>query len=110
MNTGVSSSRIKSALIDQFLHLPSGLSQQIAGWEAPALTALSRAPVPWNAAELYRYLRLGHTQQHGIAAGPMGAVVTELGALPDADIAAMASYLASFNQPITDAQSQIRAI
>ena len=82
----------------------------IDGWEAPALTALSRAPVPWNAAELYRYLRVGHTQQHGIAAGPMGAVVTELTALPDADIAAMASYLASFNPPITDAQSQARAI
>jgi mono/diheme cytochrome c family protein len=82
----------------------------IDGWEAPALTALSRAPVPWNAAELYRYLRVGHTQQHGIAAGPMGAVVTELGALPDADIAAMASYLASFNPPITDAQSQASAI
>ena len=82
----------------------------IDGWEAPALTALSRAPVPWNAAELYRYLRVGHTQQHGIAAGPMGAVVKELGALPDADIAAMASYLTSFNQPITDAQSQARAI
>ena len=77
----------------------------IDGWEAPALTALSRAPVPWNAAELYRYLRVGHTQQHGIAAGPMGAVVKELGALPDADIAAMAAYLASFNQPVADVKS-----
>ena len=82
----------------------------IDGWEAPALTALSRSPVPWNAAELYRYLRQGHTQQHGIAAGPMGAVVKELTALPDADISAMASYLASFSQPITEAQSQVRAI
>ena len=82
----------------------------IDGWEAPALTALSRAPVPWNAAELYRYLRVGHTQQHGIAAGPMGGVVKELSALADADIAAMAAYLASFNQPITDTQSQTRAI
>jgi nicotinate dehydrogenase subunit B len=82
----------------------------IDGWEAPALTALSRAPVPWNTAELYRYLRVGHTQQHGIAAGPMGDVVKELRALPDADIAAMASYLASFNQPITDAQSQAKAL
>ena len=82
----------------------------IDGWEAPALTAVSRAPVPWNAAELYRYLRIGHTQQHGIAAGPMGSVVKELRALPDADIAAMASYLASFNQPITDAQGRAKAI
>ncbi len=82
----------------------------IDGWEAPALTALSRAPVPWNAAELYRYLRVGHTRQHGVAAGPMGAVVQELGTLPDADIAAMASYLASFNQPITDTQIQQRGV
>ncbi len=82
----------------------------IDGWEAPALTGLSRAPVPWNAAELYRYLRVGHTLQHGIAAGPMGAVVKELVALPDADISAMASYLASFSAPITDAQSRARAI
>ena len=82
----------------------------IDGWEAPALTALSRSPVPWNAAELYRYLRQGHTQQHGIAAGPMGAVVKELTAVPDADIAAMANYLASFKQPITEAQSQEAAI
>lgn len=82
----------------------------IDGWEAPALTGLSRAPVPWTAAELYRYLRVGHTQQHGIAAGPMGAVVKELGALPDADIAAMANYLAAFTSPITDAQSQAKAL
>ena len=82
----------------------------IDGWEAPALTAQSSAPVPWSAAELYRYLRAGHTQQHGVAAGPMGAVVKELQALPDADIAAMASYLASFNPPITDAQSQAKAL
>ena len=82
----------------------------IDGWEAPALTAVSRAPVPWNAAELYRYLRVGHTQQHGIAAGPMGDVVRELRALPDSDITAMASYLASFNQPITDAQSKVKAV
>ena len=82
----------------------------IDGWEAPALTGLSRAPVPWNTAELYRYLRVGHTQQHGVAAGPMGDVVKELRALPDADISAMASYLASFNPPITDTQSQAKAL
>lgn len=82
----------------------------IDGWEAPSLTARSRAPVPWNATELYRYLRVGHTQQHGIAAGPMGDVVKELRALPDSDIAAMASYLASFNPPITDAQSKAKAL
>jgi nicotinate dehydrogenase subunit B len=75
------------------LHLAGAMAD---GWEAPALTALSRAPVPWTAEELYRYLRHGHTQQHGIAAGPMAPVVQELQALPDEDIRAMAAYLASF--------------
>ena len=71
----------------------------VDGWEAPALTALSNAPVPWSADELYRYLRHGHTLHHGIAAGPMAPVVRELAALPDDDIRAMAIYLASFQQP-----------
>ncbi len=81
----------------------------IDGWEAPALTALSRAPVPWSEQELYRYLRKGHTEQHGVASGPMGPVVKELSALPDADIRAMATYLSSFNQPVTEAESQLKA-
>ncbi len=81
----------------------------VDGWEAPALTALSRAPVPWNAAEFYRYLRTGHTQQHGIAAGPMGSIVKELAHVPDQDIQAMATYLASFTPPVSEAQSAERA-
>ena len=81
----------------------------VDGWEAPALTALSRAPVPWNAAEFYRYLRTGHTQQHGIAAGPMGSIVKELAHVPDEDIQAMATYLASFTPPVTEAESADRA-
>jgi nicotinate dehydrogenase subunit B len=79
------------------------------GWEAPALTALSRAPVPWSAPELYRYLRTGHTQQHGIAAGPMGSIVKELASVPDEDIQAMATYLSSFTQPLSEAESAERA-
>jgi nicotinate dehydrogenase subunit B len=68
----------------------------VDGWEAPALTTLSNAPVPWSADELYRYLRHGHTLHHGIAAGPMAPIVRELSALPDEDIRAMATYLGSF--------------
>ena len=68
------------------------------GWEAPALNSLSKAAVPWDADELYRYLRQGHTQRHGIAGGPMAEVVRELGAVSDDDVRAMAGYLASFNE------------
>ncbi len=71
----------------------------VDGWEAPPLTALSHAPVPWSADELYRYLRTGHTLHHGAVAGPMAQVVQQLQAVPDADVRAMATYLASFNPP-----------
>ncbi|HEX7932964.1 MAG TPA: cytochrome c, partial [Paraburkholderia sp.] len=67
------------------------------GWEAPALSALSNAPVPWSEDELFRYLRFGHAPLHGVAAGPMAPVVADLAALPDSDIRAMATYLASLN-------------
>jgi nicotinate dehydrogenase subunit B len=73
----------------------------VDGWEAPPLTALSHAPVPWTAAELFDYLRLGHSQQHGSASGPMAPVVQQLAQLPDADVRAMAVYLASFNSAST---------
>ena len=53
------------------------------GWEAPALTSLSQAPIPWSEDELYAYLRSGESRFHGIAAGPMAPVVKELKALPD---------------------------
>jgi nicotinate dehydrogenase subunit B len=68
----------------------------VEGWEAPALTTRSHSPVPWSAEELYRYLRSGHSLHHGSTAGPMAPVVQSLAAVPDADIRAMATYLASF--------------
>ena len=73
------------------------------GWEAPALTALSRAPIPWSEAELFNYLRHGHSAQHGSASGPMAPVVQQLAQLPEADVRAMAIYLASFNAPAASA-------
>ena len=69
------------------------------GWEAPPLTSLSQAPIPWSEDELFAYLRTGKSRFHGVAAGPMAPVVKELGALPDHDIRAMAVYLGSFNDP-----------
>jgi nicotinate dehydrogenase subunit B len=72
------------------------------GWEAPPLTSLSHAPIPWSEDELYAYLRTGESRLHGVAAGPMAPVVKELTALPDPDIRAMAVYLASFNAAALD--------
>jgi nicotinate dehydrogenase subunit B len=68
------------------------------GWEAPPLTSLSHAPIPWSEDELFAYLRSGESRLHGVAAGPMAPVVKELAALPDEDIRAMAVYLGSFNE------------
>ncbi len=65
------------------------------GWEAPALSSLSNAPVPWTEDELFRCKHFGHAPLHGIAAYSMAPVVADLAALPDSDIRAMATYLAS---------------
>ncbi len=75
------------------------------GWEAPALTSLSRAPIPWTEDELFTYLRTGASRYHGTAAGPMGPVIKELASIPDSDIRAMATYLASFNDTTISAAS-----
>ncbi|CAN5325400.1 molybdopterin-dependent oxidoreductase [soil metagenome] len=68
----------------------------VDGWEAPSLTSLSRAPLPWTKDELFRYLRFGQAARHGVASGPMAEVVKQLATVPVADVQAMATYLASF--------------
>jgi nicotinate dehydrogenase subunit B len=75
-------------------------------WEAPPLTSLSQAPIPWSEDELFAYLRSGESRFHGVAAGPMAPVVKELASLPDPDIRAMAIYLASFNEKAIDLPDQ----
>jgi nicotinate dehydrogenase subunit B len=87
----------------QTAYLAGGFAE---GWEAPALTSLSRAPIPWSEDELYAYLRSGESRFHGVAAGPMAPVVKELAALPDQDIRAMAVYLGSFNETAIDKPAQ----
>lgn len=81
------------------LHLGGGAAD---GWDAPALSSLSDAPVAWTEDAFFAYLSTGHHADHGVAAGPMAAVVTELAALPEADRRAMARYLASLvgEQPV----------
>ncbi|HEX4768691.1 MAG TPA: molybdopterin cofactor-binding domain-containing protein [Lichenihabitans sp.] len=80
-------------------HLAGGIAE---GWEAPALTALSRAPIAWTEDAFHDYLSTGHAAHHGVAAGPMAPVVSELAALPDEDRRAMAHYLASFQPAASD--------
>ncbi len=74
----------------------------VDGWEAPALTSVSSSPVPWTEQAFYAYLRTGHHAEHGSASGPMAPVVRQLGGVSDADIQAMAHYLASFQAPVSD--------
>ena len=75
------------------------------GWDAPALTRVSMAPVPWSEDELFAYLRTGTAAHHGTASGPMAPVVEELKQLPDDDIRAMANYLASFNDALPGSEA-----
>lgn len=71
----------------------------VDGWEAYGLGAHSPAPVAWTEDALYAYLRTGASDEHGPAGGPMQAVVHGLAALPDADVRAMAHYLADVTGP-----------
>jgi len=66
----------------------------IDNWIAPPLTAANPAPAPWTQDELFSYLRNGVSILHGSAAGPMAPVVHGLGALPEQDVRALATYFA----------------
>ena len=70
----------------------------VDGWLAPALNARSPSPVAWTETAFYDYLRNGHSAEHGSASGPMAPVIRQLAQVPDTDIAAMAHYLASFQE------------
>jgi nicotinate dehydrogenase subunit B len=78
------------------------------GWEAPALTVASLSPIPWSEADFNTYLRSGHSARHGTASGPMAPVIEELKALPEADIRAMAVYLASLTKPLPESEAAAR--
>jgi mono/diheme cytochrome c family protein len=65
------------------------------GWTAYALNGQSPAPVPWDEASLYDFLRRGWQRAHGIARGPMAPVVENLASVSEADVRAIAVYVAS---------------
>lgn len=78
---------------------------QLAGgegesWVGPALNAASPAPVAWDAAHLFAYLRHGRDAEHGAAAGPMQPVVEDLAQADEADVQAIATYLAALQGDI----------
>ena len=65
------------------------------GWDAPALDTSSTAPLPWTRERLVGYLRNVVVAGQGIPAGPMLPVAHNLSVVPDADVNAMATYIAS---------------
>jgi len=78
----------------------------VDGWDAPALAGPTVGPAPWRVEDIYAYLRTGHSPRHGSALGPMAPVIDELGLAPDADIKAMAVYLASLSGEEAPAEVQ----
>ena len=58
--------------------------------------------MPWTEQGFYDYLRTGHSAEHGSASGPMAPVVRELGGVGDDDLRAMAHYLASLQNPVSE--------
>ena len=77
--------------------LAGGVSE---GWQAPALNAVSPAPLPWDTQQLFSYLHQGWDAEHGAAAGPMQSVTDDLSRVDERYVDAIATYLASLQRPI----------
>jgi mono/diheme cytochrome c family protein len=67
----------------------------IDGWYVYPLDKNSPAPTKWDVASLTSYLKHGFAQGHGAAAGPMAQVTANLAGVNDADVKAIATYVAS---------------
>lgn len=65
------------------------------GWHAPAINSNSQSYEVWNAEGLHAFLGRGWHEQHGGAHGPMASVSQNLASVPDADVEAIATYIAS---------------
>ncbi len=68
------------------------------GWNAPALDAYNPSAQTWTAESLFSYLRTGIDAAHSAAAGPMGPVAHGLSIAPEADVRAIAVYIASLSR------------
>jgi mono/diheme cytochrome c family protein len=78
--------------VDRDRHFAGGEAE---GWHAYAINEASPAPVPWTVDSLAFYLRNGWHEHHGISRGSMAPVTTNLAAVPEDDIRAMATYVVS---------------
>lgn len=65
------------------------------GWHAYAIDAQSHAPTSWNVQSLTQYLRSGWQRRHGVSRGPMVSVTESLANASEADVRAIAAYVAS---------------
>lgn len=63
------------------------------GWYAPPLDATTPAPIPWTQIALVNYLIDGWDKHHGISAGPMAPVASDLYEQSEDDVFAIAAYL-----------------
>jgi mono/diheme cytochrome c family protein len=62
-------------------------------WHAYAINTESQSPVPWDASALQFYLHNGWHALHGVARGPMAAVVENMAGVPETDVGAIAAYV-----------------
>ncbi|WP_370680373.1 cytochrome c [Comamonas sp. GB3 AK4-5] len=74
-------------------HLAGG---SVEGWDAPALTSATAAPLPWTHEDLLTYFRTGISERHGVAAGPMAPVAHGLAQLGESDLQALTTYIMSY--------------
>jgi mono/diheme cytochrome c family protein len=65
------------------------------GWHAYAINADSKSFEAWTAQDLHMFLSKGWHDRHGDAHGPMAPVSKNLSTVPDSDVKAIASYVAS---------------
>jgi mono/diheme cytochrome c family protein len=81
------------------------------GWDAPALGASSSSPVPWTRERLIAYLRNDAVSGQGIPAGPMLPVAHDLAIVPEEDVDAIATYVASkIGEPSVEQAQRAKAV
>ena len=70
----------------------------VDGWHAPAIGAHAKPMIAWTKDSLMNYLVDGWDEHHGVAAGPMTAVVNHLAKLDESMVETMAAYLDDVQQ------------